>query len=442
MISQKAKQMTPSVLQSSHVHFSQFDSRSPTPDLPQRSSKMKLIVYSHDAFGLGNIRRMLAICQYIIKAYQDASILVVSGSPALHSLRLPKGIDYIKLPCLERDESGVVSSKYLDTDIEEAVQLRSDLVLSTVKNFKPDLILVDKKPDGLQKELQATLTYLEAERPETKLVLLLRDILDRPDVTIAQWQRHCYYDIIANWYDQVWVVGTPEIFDVCKEYQFPDSIAQKTRFCGYIRREPGFKPRHILRQELGLRTDEKLVLVTPGGGADGYRLVDTYLKGLNDTATHRSIIISGCEMPTALRKEIQQRVTLFPSVELLEFTDDLVGFMDAADVVVSMGGYNTIGEILSLQKRSIVVPRIQPVEEQWIRAERMAELGLFRTIHPDCLTPTHLMQQLQAELNASTSIAPSRLDLNALPRITEYLSRLVYQTISHAYIAPLMAIGH
>jgi predicted glycosyltransferase len=42
-----------------------------------------------------------------------------------------------------------------------------------------------------------------------------------------------------------------------------------------------------------------------------------------------------------------------------------------------------VGEILSLRKRAVVVPRTQPVEEQWIRAQRMAELGLFAAIHPD-----------------------------------------------------------
>ncbi len=387
---------------------------------------MKLVVYSHDAFGLGNIRRMLAICQYLIKAYPEASILVVSGSPALHSLRLPKGLDYIKLPCLERDQDGVVSSKYLDTNVEEAVQLRSELILSTVKNFKPDLILVDKKPDGLQQELRATVDYLKAERPETKLVLLLRDILDAPEVTVAQWQRHSYYDMIANWYDQVWVVGTCDIFDVRREYQFPDQVAQKTRFCGYIRRERGQKPRALLRQELGLQPEEKLVLVTPGGGADGYRLVDNFLQGLERCKVqYRSVIISGPEMPAAQRAEISQRVAQLPQVELLEFTDDLVGFMDAADVVLSMGGYNTIGEILSLQKRAVVVPRIQPVEEQWIRAERMAALGLFCTLHPDQLSPDVLMQALELELAAVDQAAPSRLDMNALPRIAEYLARLL-----------------
>ena len=59
---------------------------------------MKLMVYSHDAFGLGNIRRMLAICQYLLRTLPNVSILVVSGSPALHTLSLPEGLDYIKLP--------------------------------------------------------------------------------------------------------------------------------------------------------------------------------------------------------------------------------------------------------------------------------------------------------------------------------------------------------
>jgi predicted glycosyltransferase len=391
---------------------------------------MKLVVYSHDAFGLGNIRRMLAICQYLIKAYPDASILVISGSPALHSLRLPKGLDYIKLPCLERDTSGVVAVKYLDTDVEAAVQLRAELILSTVKNFKPDLVLVDKKPDGLQQELRATVDYLKAERPQTKLVLLLRDILDHPEATIAQWHHHGYYDRIAHWYDQVWVVGTPEIFDVRREYQFPPEVAQKTRFCGYIRRERGPQPRAVLRQELGLQPQEKLVLVTPGGGADGYRLVDTFVEGLeNRSVNYRSLIVVGPEMPAPERQEITQRVAQLPEAEVLEFTDDLVGLMDAADLVVSMAGYNTVGEILSLQKRAVLVPRIEPVEEQWIRAERMAALGMFQAIHPTQLSSDLLMQTIEAEIAAVGTVPVPRLDMNALPRITEYLSRLLHREI-------------
>ncbi len=65
----------------------------------------RLMVYSHDTFGLGNIRRMLAISQHLIEQRDDISILLVTGSPVIHSLRLPKRLDYIKLPCLTRTDS-------------------------------------------------------------------------------------------------------------------------------------------------------------------------------------------------------------------------------------------------------------------------------------------------------------------------------------------------
>lgn len=392
---------------------------------------MKLMVYSHDAFGLGNIRRMLAICKYLLDSLPGLSILVVSGSPVLHSFRMPQGLDYIKLPCLGRNEFGELSAKYLGTSTEEAVKLRSDLILTAAINYKPDLLLVDKKPYALKGELQDTLKYLKTYLPKTKVVLLLRDILDSPDATIEEWQKHRYYEGVELYYDQLLVVGMPEVFDLIKEYQFPPSISQKVQFCGYIRREPGLKCRNVLRQELQIKPEEQLVLVTPGGGGDGYRLVDTYLSGLAHLPTGhniRSLIISGPEMPLPQRQALSQAAEQYPQVQICEFTDDLMSYMEAADTVVSMAGYNTICEILSLSKRAVIVPRTQPVQEQLIRAERMARLGLFKAIHPDYLTPSTLMHAVLAQLGGASNHLPpvSQLDLDALPRITQYLSKLLF----------------
>ncbi|MEL6131715.1 MAG: glycosyltransferase, partial [Cyanobacteria bacterium J06628_4] len=154
---------------------------------------MKLMVYSHDAFGLGNIRRMLTICEYLLRTLPSISILVVSGSPALHTLRLPEGLDYIKLPCLGRDTSGQLEAKYLKSMPETLVRLRSHLILTAAAHFQPDVLLVDKKPQGLRNELKETLGHLSRHSPKTKRVLLLRDILDTPAATIQQWQTNNYY---------------------------------------------------------------------------------------------------------------------------------------------------------------------------------------------------------------------------------------------------------
>ncbi|HAJ61253.1 MAG TPA: glycosyltransferase [Cyanobacteria bacterium UBA8543] len=389
------------------------------------------MVYSHDTFGLGNIRRMLAICNYLLNSLPGLSILLVSGSPMLHSFRMPQGLDYIKLPCLGRNETGELSVKYLGTDTEEALKLRSDLILTVAMNFQPDLLLVDKKPYALKGELKGTLSCLKNFLPQTKVVLLLRDILDSPDTTIEEWQTNFYYEGIESFYDQLLVVGMQEVFDVIKEYQFPHSIAKKVRFCGYIRKEPGRKPRNVLRHELQIQSNEQLVLVTPGGGGDGYRLIDTYLCGLAHLPKEhkiKSLIMCGPEMPLSQRQKLSQAAEQYPQVQISEFTDDLMSYMDAADTVVSMGGYNTVSEILSCSKRAVVVPRIQPVKEQWIRAERMAKLGLFKAIHPDSLTPETLINAVLDQLNDVSNHLPpiSRLDLNALPRITQYLCTLLF----------------
>jgi predicted glycosyltransferase len=389
---------------------------------------MKIMVYSHDAFGLGNIRRMLAICEHLLQSIPSLSILVVSGSPALHSLRLPPGLDYIKLPCVGRDQAGDLSVRYLNTDMDGIVKLRSDLILAATENFQPDLLLVDKKPDGIEGELKATLSYIQDSLPNTELVLLLRDILDRPASTIHQWQRHQYYELIDRLYDQVWVVGTPEIFDVSQEYCFPLSIQQKVKFCGYIYRKAGLKARSALRQELQVQSNESLVLVTPGGGGDGYRLVETYLAGLSERPfdpSVKSLIITGSEMSEMERSQLAVQASAFPQVKFLEFTDDMLSYMAAADVVVAMGGYNTVGEIFSTRRRAIVVPRVKPAEEQLIRAERMSALDLFKMIHPDDLTPSRLVAAVQAELDKPQTLLMPRLDMGGLARIATYTRNLM-----------------
>jgi predicted glycosyltransferase len=92
-----------------------------------------------------------------------------------------------------------------------------------------------------------------------------------------------------------------------------------------------------------------------------------------------------------------------------------------------MGGYNTLCELLSLQKPAVVVPRVKPVVEQWIRAQRMSELGLFRVVHPDRLTPRQLQHAVSETLDGIDELQATRqrLDLNALPRIGQYITALL-----------------
>lgn len=403
---------------------------------------MKIMVYSHDTFGLGNINRMLAICKHLLTSIPNVSILMVSGSPMLQSFRMLQGLDYIKLPCLNRGKSGELAAKYLGTGIDETVKLRADLILSAAINFKPNLLLVDKKPYGLKHELANTLNYLQTNLSKTKVVLLLRDILDSPEKTIDEWRKHSYYRAIDKFYDRVLIVGSPEIFDTAKEYQFPQSVVQKVHYCGYTRRPIGRKSKTQIRAELQVLPQERLVLITPGGGEDGYELVDTYLLSLAllpESCQLKSLIICGPEMPVLQKQQVEQAAKAHPQVRVGEFTNDLMSYIQAADTVVSMAGYNTVCEILSAETPAVIVPRAKPSLEQSIRAEKMAKLGLFTTIHPENLNPAVLMKALLSQLERAPQKPSFELDMNALQCVSNDISTLVSQAI-HQY-ASVSSVG-
>ena len=89
-----------------------------------------------------------------------------------------------------------------------------------------------------------------------------------------------------------------------------------------------------------------------------------------------------------------------------------------------MGGYNTVCEVLSFDKRALIVPRVRPGREQWIRAERMRALGLIDVLHPDHLSPAALAEWLARDLGPRPP-SRDRLDLSGLARIPGMLSELL-----------------
>lgn len=361
----------------------------------------RVLVYSHDTFGLGNIRRMLAISEHLLGSIPDVSVLLVTGSPMVHGFRMRPGLDYIKLPCLSRTGRDEYAAKSLGTDIGQLMQLRAGIILAATRDFDPDVVLIDKKPDGVKHELRPTLDHLRSDRPAAKVALVLRDILDAPQSTIASWNERGYHETLRQCFHSVLVLGAADVFDACREYEFPEDVRRKTIYCGYLRREADPMEAAALRTRLLADGERKLVLVTPGGGEDGYHVVQQYIAALDHfdhTETPRSVLVCGPEMPAEQKAQVHAAARRHARLTVLEFTGDLLPYIAASDLVVSMAGYNTICEILSHGKRTIAVPRVRPVTEQLIRAERLSDRGLLTVIHPDELTPERMAAAVRHEL--------------------------------------------
>src|SRR5262245_33047433 len=127
-------------------------------------AKPKILLYSHDTYGMGNIRRTLLLAQELIEQYPGAAILIVTGSPMIHALRTPEGIDYIKLPCLDRLDADCYAPRFLSTCSAEIKRTRRAILRESVLGFGPDLMIVDKRPAGVDEELLETLRKLRQKR--------------------------------------------------------------------------------------------------------------------------------------------------------------------------------------------------------------------------------------------------------------------------------------
>src|SRR5438094_4148685 len=361
----------------------------------------KILLYSHDTFGLGNIHRTLLVAEALTGALPGAAVLIVTGSPVIHALRIPDGMDYVKLPCLDRIAAEHYQPRFLSFWSDDVKRMRRDILRKAALGFAPDLVIVDKRAAGVDGELLGTLAALRRLRRPPRIVLGLRDILDEPVRTRRALAKTHAFATIERYYDEVWVYGTPLVFDTVREYRFPEAVARKTVFCGYLRTRTEVSPSD---------GGAPRVLVTTGGGGDGSDVVEAYLEGLLGLPRRfalRTTIIFGPQMPQSRRTRILERFGVIPDVAFFDFEPDLGRRYAEADVVVSMAGYSTMCELLSSGRRAVLVPRAEPVREQLIRARRFADLGYFDLIEPGELTPERLISTVLSALHRDPApVAP------------------------------------
>jgi predicted glycosyltransferase len=378
----------------------------------------KILFYSHDTFGLGNIRRTLLLSQTLGADFPQAAMLVVTGSPMIHAFKLPENLDYIKLPCLDRTDAECYQPKFLAAQAAEVDRIRRAILVETVIGYEPDLMIVDKRPGGVGGELLDALRVLRRRTTATRLVLGMRDILDEPERTRSSLKATRDMQTIARYYDEVWIYGEHAIFDPIVEYAFRDDVARKTRFCGYLRRpSPASSPRG---------DGPPRVLVTTGGGGDGSPLITTYLEGLSTLPRSiqlRTTVIFGPHVDVSSRRVILERFGSLSDVEFLDFDPDLGSHYEKADVVVAMAGYNTVCELLSFGRAAVLAPRANPVGEQLLRARLLAARGYFDYVEPHELTGDILIGKVLQTLKRPA--VPALLDLDGLPRIRERVRSLL-----------------
>ncbi len=389
--------------------------------------KSRILFYSHDTFGLGHFRRSFTIASYLARQESRPSILMLTGLDSSVGVQPPDGIDFVKLPSIWKSGADDYRSRHLRTSFSRVQRLRGDLIYSVTRSFDPDLFVVDNVPTGATGELLTTLRYLRRKRPYVRIVLTLRDVLDRPDVVLRSWAEQGAYRALERFYDEIWVAGVQEVFDPIELYRFPRDVADKVRFCGYVVRSTTPADVDGIRRELRLE-NRRLITASCGGGGDGFKLLSTFVDAVEPICNDdlRAAVFLGPDMPPEQRRLLKERLLpLSDRFVTFDYREDLVSFLSTSDVSVSMAGYNTVTELLSLGTPSVIIPRIVPREEQLIRARAFAKNGSLRMVHPNGLTPDTLraaileaLEQGRGDQDTSAS-----MDFSGLRRIAKRVDK-------------------
>ncbi len=356
----------------------------------------RVMIYSQDGLGLGHLRRTSAIAARLTEITTDTAVLTCMDSPAGPFFQAAAGQDHVKLPSIVKDGPGQWRANALPIEFAMAHKLRADILAAAAEAFDPDLLLVDHMPHGAQGELLPTLRYLRSERPATKIVIGLRDILDDPAVVERVWSTEGATEALAEFYDLLLIYGAQDIFDAGAVYGFASVMEHRMAYAGFV----GHQGRERLPKERD--RERALIFAMAGGGADGYpmlRAVVDAFPQIDAVLPSTLVVTTGPFMPPELRDDLRRRA-MGDHVKVKTSVKDTWRYLRWSDAVVAMAGYNSSVEILRAGCPAVLVPRHGPSAEQRMRARLFADQQWVRMIDPTELDETVMAANVVACMTA------------------------------------------
>ena len=380
----------------------------------------RVMMYSHDGIGLGHMRRNANIASRFVESVQDASVLMVGSAPTGLFFPVPPGVDSLKLPSIIKVGTNQWEPRSLRVESSELRNLRAHLIRSVAERFEPHLFIADHLPAGVWGELLPTLRMLRRRSNPPRVILGLRDILDSPDVVREAWSREGIYDLIGAYYDCVLIYGSRAVYDSAERYQL--TFPGRLHYCGYVCADLPRLGREQVRAALDVKA-RQLVLVTAGGGSDAYPMMDACtraLRTLEEGSDVEAFLVTGPLMSAGFRDRLKDLARGYP-MRVLDTVVDSPILMNAADLVIAMGGYNTVIEALRLGKKILVIPREGPSAEQRTRAALLAEMGLIRALELHDAATLKLAGMIREELDDRSAAAPAALHLDGARTVVTHM---------------------
>ncbi len=383
---------------------------------------MKIIQYCQHVLGIGHLFRSLEIC----RALGGHDVILVTGGPQADT-DLPGHVRQVRLSDLQMnfEFKGLYSSQKNAT-LDQIKAQRQKRLFDLFKKEKPDVFLVELYPFGRKAfrfELDPVLQAIGDHRlPACRVVCSVRDILVEKEDAAKHEARAV--STLNRYFDAVLVHADPHLAQISETFNRFNEIKIPVVYTGYIARKPAPDAAEKMRRRLQIGPDESLILASAGGGNVGAPLLEAVICAFDRLRVKHRPYLKVFTGPYVDPGEFNRLKRLAgKDVEINKFTPDFLAYMAAADLSVSMGGYNTTMNILATGVSALVWPFPQNREQQ-MRAARLDQMGILKVVADQDLDPDRLAE-LMARGVAAAERSPVKIDLNGAAKTAAWIeSRL------------------
>ena len=358
---------------------------------------MKIVVYCQHVLGVGHLHRAIELC----RTFTAHEVLLVTGGPPV-GVKLPANVHQMQLPALKMDSDfGGLSTVDPDLDLEEVKRQRKELLHGLFLADRPDCLITELYPFGRKAfrfELDPLLKTIK-DSPDLHCGVFssVRDILVEKDNAAKHEAR--VVKLLNRYFDGVFIHADPQLVRLEETFGRFNEIKVPLIYTGYIASHPSPGARRYLRQKLGLAEDEILIVASAGGGQVGMKLLQATVSAVHLVTRRMSlklVVFTGPFMARENRRRLRQMAGDWATIET--FSNEFLSYLAAADLSISMGGYNTTMNILSTQVPALVLPFAQN-REQHLRAGRLAARQALTVLADEDLAPDRLAAKIMATID-------------------------------------------
>ena len=382
-------------------------------------ARPRILFYCQSSLGIGHVMRSLRLADGLVAQFD---VWLILGGSAIPSLEYPERVDVIQLPPLVADaEFEHLHAEGLGMSLEQTLVWRSERMLQAYSWIRPHVVIIEMYPFGRRRFAQELTPLIKrARRSGSRVICSLRDILDPKRKPKHHESRAV---AIANrFFHTILVHGDPTFYRLDETFGRVGDVRIPLVYTGYVAPTPVLQNRN---------PREPTIIASLGGGRFGHELAQALVAAaplLAARLPHRIELYTGPFCPAAVAAPWIEASTRLKNLNVTMFLNDFAERLRGADLVISLGGYNTTMDVLAAGARGLMYPCTNNSGmDQLIRLNRLAARGMVALLSADDLTPERLVSRIEIALRATP--APVFLDLQGVQTTVRHIEAMLAQPL-------------